>query len=956
MPVRKRKRKWWTELASFPDERCVEEGNKSAEAAMTAASVSGAWLRCGDGFKTASSVEMERSSEKRTGVKKCIASFISSIEGKSKSESTSEFTDIVWSSSGSDISDDENKTSELPHLKKEKYRKYDLIFKDGYNEGEPQFIDWEDDSNYEDDVEQCNGSKTEVPLEISDNDSCRSSRFMSDEEKEDEPSKAIPIHISEYSSDSENLEECPVKTEAGNLKFSKKFQFSLGARNETDAGKLVSDWLKSAQTLLQTPRKKAYKSLRSPEDSAKKRKWLRGGLAERLNRLQNRERTAISFWRQQCISDYKSFSGVKSGVLIVKILEMHEECTHCIAVCHQLQPVCAASSSTEEILNIQSRLKVLFAKETASLLKAVPQDVIYIHPPWQKLFLLNEKNPVILNTYFSQKVVAKEPTEKERPDFQEPLFTKRSISLAWIFHLSAIKDSSPQVSAINQTSCPDMKTSKTVYTHTNQESKLSPFAVSSLSESLLDIVEAQGTAEGRAIQVQVVVQRVYYLIAKDLRCHLQEDNLSQNTSPLLNSDQPNIRLCFLVQDTYGIFGEIQFQVLLSSSEPIEKYIKKWEGKHCRLPGMKILRRITRGRALGLFSLVDSLWPPVLPVKVPGQSQENEMQVTDHLPPPSFCYILAAHSDQRLTDVDEEEPISDLYFPPAVYNLKEIIQMCNLHWCCSFWAYVVYQRLQETGTTLSSQRQFCLFVTDFSLQSWVEGNPETPKTLPVLVTSSLVIDVEVMEALKSTSPCVIFFKDALCGNGRIICIERTVLSLQKPLLCRAASTDITELTGPVQLDKLDSATQVNSICTVKGTIAGINERTAFSCPTCNRCGSGKIKWHPQNRELLYCCQCCEAIISPVLNNHLEIFLHCQSLPLSTVKVKLLQRTFSSLLESSPTDHGSYGVKSLLGQEVGTLYCYVQSVVRYPASCVGLEEIVLPDTGKTKGMLSASLKYS
>ncbi|KAF7246290.1 putative uncharacterized transposon-derived protein F52C9.6, partial [Varanus komodoensis] len=47
-------------------------------------------------------------------------------------------------------------------------------------------------------------------------------------------------------------------------------------------------------------------------------------------------------------------------------------------------------------------------------------------------------------------------------------------------------------------------------------------------------------------------------------------------------------------DTYGIFGEIQFQVLLSSSEPIEKYIKKWEGKHCRLPGMKILRRITRG--------------------------------------------------------------------------------------------------------------------------------------------------------------------------------------------------------------------------------------------------------------------------------------------------------------------------------------------------------------------------
>lgn len=30
------------------------------------------------------------------------------------------------------------------------------------------------------------------------------------------------------------------------------------------------------------------------------------------------------------------------------------------------------------------------------------------------------------------------------------------------------------------------------------------------------------------------------------------------------------------------------------------------------------------RALGLFSLIDSLWPPVVPVKVAGQSQASEM--------------------------------------------------------------------------------------------------------------------------------------------------------------------------------------------------------------------------------------------------------------------------------------------------------------------------------------------
>lgn len=35
----------------------------------------------------------------------------------------------------------------------------------------------------------------------------------------------------------------------------------------------------------------------------------RGGLAERLNGLQNRERSAISLWRHQCVSYEKTLSG-----------------------------------------------------------------------------------------------------------------------------------------------------------------------------------------------------------------------------------------------------------------------------------------------------------------------------------------------------------------------------------------------------------------------------------------------------------------------------------------------------------------------------------------------------------------------------------------------------------------------------------------------------------------------
>ncbi|KAJ6662122.1 hypothetical protein lerEdw1_012587 [Lerista edwardsae] len=305
--------------------------------------------------------------------------------------------------------------------------------------------------------------------------------------------------------------------------------------------------------------------------------------------------------------------------------------------------------------------------------------------------------------------------------------------------------------------------------------------------------------------------------------------------------------------------------------------------------------------LGLFSLIDSLWPPLLPVKVPGQSQENEMHLTTNLPAPSFCYILAAHPEQRHTDTNELEQISNLYFPPAVHSLKEILQMSDLNQRCSFWAYVIYKRLQVTNSPLS-QKQFWLVVTDSSLQNEAEVSPEMPKNMPICVASSCEVDIEVMEALKSTHPCAVFFKDALCGNGRIICIERTVLLLQKPLLCSAAGSDITELTGPVKLDELDSATRANSVCIVRGTVAGVDERTAFSWPTCNRCGNGKVEQHPQDRDLLYCSQCCETIISPVLKMHLEIFLHCQSRPLCTVKVKLLQKTIASLLNSSPAEDG------------------------------------------------------
>ncbi|NXI93515.1 SPIDR protein, partial [Psophia crepitans] len=655
----------------------------------------------------------------------------------------------------------------------------------------------------------------------------------------------------------------------------------------------------------------------------------RGGLAERLCRLQNRERAAVSFWRHQCIADAKIPSD-KSGVLIVKILEMFEECTIQVAMCQQLEQSPASLSSEDAVISAgEPMLKVLFARETAAHLKSRPQDVIHIYPPWQKLLLKNADVPVIMNTYFSQKVLLSEHSEtREKTHGLTKMFIRKNIpSLAQAFRLDDVDDELHQESSDNQVACaPEV--------HNNCDSKQYPIAQSAVNDSLLEMVESQGAVGWREARVQVVIQRVYCLPAREgYRSHVQ-GNKPLCATPIINSDPPNVRLCLLVQDAYGMFSEVQLQ-FLSCADDIEEYCRRWEGKFCCLAGMKILQRTTRGRALGLFSLIDSLWPPVVPVKVPGQSQDSEMMTTN-LPPPSFCYILTVQSGEIHVEVDEEEQISNLYQPPAVHGLKEILQMDGCNERRSFWAQVLYLRVQTKHSVPINQREICLFVTDSTLQNVVHI---TPKVVAVSVTASYVLSTEVTEAL-SVASRLVFFKDALWGNGRIICVERTVLLLQKPLLCSAAGADLSELTGPVRLDELDSTTQANSICAVRGTVVGVNESTAFSWPTCDRCGNGKLELCPQDRGLLYCNQCSAVVISPVLKMQLEVFLSCPSRSESMVKVKVWHEVSFGLfvLINMLLSPQSYEVQSVLGKEVGLLNCYVHSVTSHP-NCVGLEEIVL-----------------
>uniref|UniRef100_A0A667I3Y4 Scaffold protein involved in DNA repair n=1 Tax=Lynx canadensis TaxID=61383 RepID=A0A667I3Y4_LYNCA len=845
--------------------------------------------------------------------------FLFSLTETAASKSTSGLTDITWSSSGSDVSDedktlfksqrDNGHSSRIDRFSNR--NKNILCTEDGASEDELQFIDWEIDSDREDTSEYNEFEDCESVVEISDCASCSSNYSSTSEEGFSELLKRSSTEILEYSSDSEKEDD------SENALF---IDSESSPKNHMDFGTDVREVMerpirrkvKSAETILYTPQKQMFP--RTPGPSAKM-KLLRGGLAERLNGLQNRERSAISLWRHQCVSYQKTLSGRKSGILVVKILELHEECTIQVAMCEQLAGMQADSSSLGQAP--RTGLKVLFTKETACHLRGHPQDIIHIYPPWQKLIIPNGSCPVILNTYFCQKIVTKEDSKiiREVHCWDTPL-PRRSITLAQMFIFKNLTIKSPE----GQVMCSDLTTMRTECTHGHEETKQCFPAQAPLRDSLLDAVEGQGAAPWSGVKVRVVVQRVY-----SLPCRYQQGGGSA-VPP--GPDPSRARVCLLVQDAYGMFSEVYSEGAILKDQQLE-------GKSCSLMGMKVLQKATRGRTAGLFSLIDTMWPPAMPLKAPGRGQAHE-EVKTRVPPPSFCYILSAHPSVGQIDVIEEDHISKLYQPPVTRFLREILQTDDRGTRCSFYARVIYQR--------SQQREIWLMVTDVTLQMQDENNSGLPKTVPVCVAPSCVLSQEVVEALAEATPHSFLFRDTLRAQGQIVCVERSVLLLQKPLLGMASSAPSCELTSPVKLNELDSVTQVNSICSVQGTVVGVDESTAFSWPTCDLCGNERLEQSPGDRGAFSCGDCSRVVISPLLRRHLQVFLDCPSRPQCTVRVKLSQASISSLLRFAVCEDGSYEVKSVLGKEVGLLNCFVRSVTTHPASCVGLEEIELLTAGR------------
>ncbi|NWZ39182.1 SPIDR protein, partial [Brachypodius atriceps] len=185
---------WNAECTPFPDETPLRLKKTNVRTSVSATSISNAWLRCGDGFQSTSVLESKRPSNEKSRSKKRLGPLLTSAESVSTAaaESAEEAENIIWTSSGSDFSDDENKTL-IPRLHSKKSdtskteqspSKLDLLLEDRSSEDELKLIDWERDT---DSTDQCDGSeKEDSSLEISDSDSCTNMNSLPVKEENDE--------------------------------------------------------------------------------------------------------------------------------------------------------------------------------------------------------------------------------------------------------------------------------------------------------------------------------------------------------------------------------------------------------------------------------------------------------------------------------------------------------------------------------------------------------------------------------------------------------------------------------------------------------------------------------------------------------------------------------------------------------------------------------------------------
>ncbi|KAH0508569.1 DNA repair-scaffolding protein [Microtus ochrogaster] len=186
-----RKRNWRIAHPSFLEARPQQSRRANLKTVEAAASLSKAWLKCGEGFQNTSET-LSLASEKTTIFENPLE-LSPSPKKDAADESPGELANITWSSSGSDFSEEDRA---LPQLQRDggHGRGADRFCsrtasrpEDGATEDELQLIEWEINSDVEDPGGPSECEDGEGSLDISDCASCASGRSLTKDDRLCEP-------------------------------------------------------------------------------------------------------------------------------------------------------------------------------------------------------------------------------------------------------------------------------------------------------------------------------------------------------------------------------------------------------------------------------------------------------------------------------------------------------------------------------------------------------------------------------------------------------------------------------------------------------------------------------------------------------------------------------------------------------------------------------------------------
>ncbi|XP_061694953.1 DNA repair-scaffolding protein isoform X2 [Syngnathoides biaculeatus] len=846
MSSRKRK-KWSRDLkcVSFPDD--IESGVRGVrkQSALSSSSSTRSWEKCGESFVDCPPIkDVKIYGRKPSVVRKLVHSPVSGHRNEDQ-------VDIVWTSSSDSGQSDKDEDPQQGRPRPRVARTPPATSLSLPKTPQMLSIDEDDLAVIETDESEQDGEQ-DSGQQISDYESP-----SLDEENEELPAKPPDLEISGYASDGE--------TDVDGLNTSRRDAESLQAGSGEGDKRSVSYWVRYARAMLRTPQKPFGREPKTPEDSAKKkRKFQSGGLAERLNRLHNRQRSAVSFWRHCSTSDdWTETEADRPGVLVLEVLEVQEECGAQLVRCLHRPSPGPADPLPEE----SARVMVLLSRETAAKLSPAPADIIRIFPPWQRLPMESLGCDIILNTHFSRKI-------SPASEAARALFTAKRLTpypLCRTFGTLDLRRDAEESDTEQLAAC-----------DASIRSVASSAVLARQCHSLLEVIEGLSQAGSVGQDMVVVVQRVYTIPAP--ATSIANGRLPPMSSDTRPPEQDKRRLCVLVQDSFGMFSVLQLH-LLAHQDDFRQYRRAWRGLSCVLRGVKVVQRLSRERRSSLFSLIDTLWPPPKP---PLECHGNTPSMPSNRPP-SFCYLLSGQ-ESSIEPVQEGPSVSPLYLAPKEQTLREVLQSDHKTYCCSFIATVIYKSIQRRDV---GQGEVWLALTDRSLQ---DGSPDRPcrRTVALHVNASCVLTSCVRKVLNDPAMCHLSFTDAIKENGVLLCVEHSIVEVADSA---ASGSTHQPPARPVRLDPLDEEVTPNSLCTLTGVIVGVDESTSYSWPVCSHCGSHKLQLLPPSGLSFNCLSCKSSVSKPVTKMQMEVFLSSASSGQNyTLKVKLQQSTIMSLLDT------------------------------------------------------------